>query len=61
MQIDIKTNKAFRFFWCKKRKEETAEISTEHDETEPENDQSREPKSNLFKCNPQQSWLEKYK
>ena len=42
-------------------KEETAEISTAHDEAEPENDQSQEPKSKLFKCNPQQSWLEKYK
>ena len=42
-------------------KEETAEISTEHDEAEPENDQSSEPKSKLFKGNPQQSWLEKYK
>ncbi|KAM7425065.1 hypothetical protein ABFA07_023462 [Porites harrisoni] len=36
-------------------------MSTEHDEAEPENDQSSEPKSKLFKCNFQQSWLEKYK
>ena len=42
-------------------KEETAEMSTEHDEADPENDQSSEPKSKLFKCNFQQSWLEKYK
>ena len=42
-------------------KEETAEMSTEHDEAEPENDQSSEPKSKLLKCNFQQSWLEKYK
>ena len=42
-------------------KEETAEMSTEHDEAEPEKDQSSEPKSKLFKGNPQQSWLEKYK
>ena len=42
-------------------KEEPAEMSTEHDEAEPENDQSSEPKSKLFKCNFQQSWLEKYK
>ena len=36
-------------------------MSTEHDEAEPENDQSSEPKSKLLKCNFQQSWLEKYK
>ena len=33
----------------------------EHDEAEPENDQPRELKSKLLKCNFQQSWLEKYK
>ena len=48
-------------FFGQQHKEETAEMSTEHDEAEPENDQWREPKSKLFKCNPQQSWLEKYK
>ena len=42
-------------------KEETAEMSMEHDEAEPENDQSSELKSKLLKCNFQQSWLEKYK
>ena len=31
-------------------------MSTEHDEAEPENDQSSEPKSKLLKCNFQQSW-----
>ena len=36
-------------------------MSTEHDEAEPENDQSSEPKSKLLKCNFQQSWQEKYK
>ena len=36
-------------------------MSTEHDEAEPENDQSSEPKPKLLKCNFQQSWLEKYK
>ena len=32
-------------------------MSTEHDEAEPENAQSSEPKSKLLKCN----FLEKYK
>ena len=48
-------------FFGQQHKEETAEMSTEHDEAEPENDQSSEPKSKLLKCNFQQSWLEKYK
>ena len=61
MQIDIKTNKSFRIFLVQQSREEIAEMSTEHDETEPENDQSSELKSKLFKCNFQQSWLEKYK
>ena len=46
-------------FFGQQHKEETAEMSSEHDEAEPENDQSSEPK--LLKCNFQQSWLEKYK
>ena len=60
MHIDVKTNKAFSIFW-QQHKEETAEMSTERDEAEPENDQLSEPKSKLLKCNFQQSWLEKYK
>ena len=60
MQIDVKTNKAFSIFG-QQDKEETAEMSTEHDKAEPENDQSSELKSKLLKCNFQQSWLEKYK
>ena len=48
-------------FFGQQHKEETAEMSTEHDEAEPENDQSHELKSKLLKCNFQQSWLEKYK
>ena len=48
-------------FFGQQHKEETAEMSTEHVEAEPENDQSSEPKLNLLKCNFQQSWLEKYK
>ena len=48
-------------FFGQQHKEETAEMSTEHDEAEPENDQWSEPKSKLLKCNCQQSWLEKYK
>ena len=48
-------------FFGQKHKEETAEMSTEHDEAEPENDQLSEPKSKLLKCNFQQSWLAKYK
>ena len=47
--------------WGRQHKEETAEMSMEHDEAEHENDQSSEPKLKLFKGNPQQSWLEKYK
>ena len=50
MQIDVKTNKAFSIFW-QQHKEETAEMSTERDEAEPENDQLSEPKSKLLKCN----------
>ena len=61
MQIDIKTNKSFRIFLVQQSREEIAEMSTEHDEAEPENDQSSELKLKLFKCNFQQSWLEKYK
>ena len=38
-------------FFGQQHKEETAEMSTEHDEAEPENDQSSEPKSKLLKCN----------
>ena len=41
MQIDIKTNKSFRIFLVQQSREEIAEMSTEHDEAEPENDQSR--------------------
>ena len=48
-------------FFGQQHKEETVEMSTEHVEGEPENDQSSEPKLNLLKCNFQQSWLEKYK
>ena len=48
-------------FFRQQHKEESAEMSTEHDEAEPENDQSSEAKSKLLKCNFQQSWLEKYK
>ena len=48
-------------FFGQQHKEETAKMSTEHVEAEPENDQSSEPKLNLLKCNFQQSWLEKYK
>ena len=49
-------------FFGQQHKEETAEMSTEHnDEAEPENDQSSEPKTKLLKCNFQQSWQEKYK
>ena len=48
-------------FFGQQHKVETAEMSTEHDEAEPENDQLSEPKSKLLKCNFQQSWLEKYK
>ena len=36
-------------FFGQQHKEETAEMSTEHDEAEPENDQSSEPKSKLLK------------
>ena len=43
-------------FFGQQLKEETAEMSTEHDEAECENDQSSEPKSKLLKCNFQQSW-----
>ena len=48
-------------FFGQQHEDETAEMSTEHDEAEPENDQSSKPKSKLFKCNFQQSWLEKCK
>ena len=48
-------------FFGQQHKEKTVEMSTEHDEAEPENDQSSEPKLKLLKCNLQQSWLEKYK
>ena len=43
-------------FFGQQHKEETAEMSTERDEAEPENDQSSEPKMKLLKCNFQQSW-----
>ena len=43
-------------FFGQQHKEETAEMSTEHDEAECENDQSSEPKSKLLKCNFQKSW-----
>ena len=39
----------FSAFFGQQHKEETAEMSTEHDEAEPENDQSSEPKSKLLK------------
>ena len=48
-------------FFGQQHKEETAEMCTEHEEAEPEHDQSSEPKLKLLKCNFQQSWLEKYK
>ena len=48
-------------FFGQQHEEETAEMSTEYDEAEPENDQSSKPKSKLLKCNFQRSWLEKYK
>ena len=60
MQTDVKTIKAFSIFG-QQHEDETAEMSTEHDEAEPENEQPSEPKSKLLKCNFQQSWLEKYK
>ena len=48
-------------FFGQQHKEETAEMSTERDEAEPENDQSScEPKMKLLKCNFQHSWLKKY-
>ena len=43
-------------FFGQQHKEETAEMSTEHDEAECENDQLSERKSKLLKCNFQQSW-----
>ena len=61
MHIICQNKQGFQHFLVQQSKEETAEMSTEHDEAEPENDQSSEPKSKLFKCNFQQSWLEKYK
>ena len=36
-------------FFGQQHKEETAEMSTEHDEAEPENDQSSEPKIEVVK------------
>ena len=48
-------------FFGQQHKEETAEMSMEYDEAEPENDHLSEPKSKLLKSNFQQSWLEKYK
>ena len=48
-------------FFGQQHKEGTAEMSTEHEEAEPEHDQSSEPKLKLLNCNFQQSWLEKYK
>ena len=43
MHIYVQTNKAFSInFFGQQHKDETAEMSTEHDEAEPENDQLSE-------------------
>ena len=57
LSLDVRecklTSKQIRLsaFFGQQHKEETAEMSTEHDQAEPENDQSSEPKSKLLKCN----------